>query len=153
MASFHSTLAEARDADLILHVVDAADVQGRAQYELGCKIIKQLGIDDKPQWLLLNKIDRIDQDTRKEWMSRYPDAIPMSALNAQEGAKLRRRIIGFFEAQLHELTVRIPYAKQQLLAEWSDRVQIVNQDFGDDITVTVRGSAKVLAQLQGRLKD
>jgi GTP-binding protein HflX len=153
MASFHSTLAEARDADLILHVVDAADVQGRAQYELGCKIIKQLGIDDKPQWLLLNKIDRIDQDTRKEWMSRYPDAIPMSALNAQEGAELRRSIIGFFEAQLHELTVRIPYAKQQLLAEWSDRVQIVNQDFGDDITVTVRGSAKVLAQLQGRLKD
>jgi GTP-binding protein HflX len=153
MASFHSTLAEARDADLVLHVVDAADAQGRAQLELGSEIIKQLGIAEKPHWLLLNKIDKTDEDTRKEWVTRHPEAIPISALDAQQGAELRRSIIGFFEAQLHELTLRVPYAKQQLLAEWSDRVQIVNQDFGDDITLTVKGSAKVLAQLQSRLQD
>ena len=60
VAAFRSTLSEAREADLLLHVVDAADPlreERMAQVDL---VLNEIGAGDIPQLLVFNKIDRIE---------------------------------------------------------------------------------------------
>ncbi len=60
VAAFRSTLSEAREADLLLHVVDAADplhAERIAQVDL---VLAEIGAGDIPQLLVFNKIDRIE---------------------------------------------------------------------------------------------
>lgn len=57
VAAFRSTLAEARDADLLLHVVDASDEERDQRIEDVQSVLVEIGADDLPQVLVYNKID------------------------------------------------------------------------------------------------
>ena len=74
VAAFRSTLSEAREADLLLHVVDAADPlreERMAQVDL---VLNEIGAGDIPQLLVFNKIDRIDgADVRHDGQDGIPD--------------------------------------------------------------------------------
>ncbi len=59
VAAFKSTLAETRDADLLLHVVDAADPDHRDRIEEVQRVLEEIGAQDVPQILVFNKIDRL----------------------------------------------------------------------------------------------
>ena len=58
VASFKATLEEARQARLLLHVVDASSPQAEEQIKAVNEVLKELGCDDKPTLLVLNKIDQ-----------------------------------------------------------------------------------------------
>jgi GTPase len=60
VAAFQSTLAETRDADLLLHVVDAADPEREQRMADVAEVLREIGADEVPQLLVFNKIDRID---------------------------------------------------------------------------------------------
>jgi GTP-binding protein HflX len=60
VAAFRSTLAEARDADLLLHVIDASDPERDERIADVEAVLKEIGADDLPQVLVYNKIDLID---------------------------------------------------------------------------------------------
>jgi GTP-binding protein HflX len=60
VAAFRSTLSEARDADLLLHVVDAADEHRDERIEQVDAVLAEIGAAEVPQLLLFNKIDRLD---------------------------------------------------------------------------------------------
>src|SRR5688572_1123556 len=60
VAAFRSTLAEAREADLLLHVVDAADERRDERIGQVDRVLEEIGAGDIPQVLVFNKIDRID---------------------------------------------------------------------------------------------
>ena len=60
VAAFRSTLAEARDADLLLHVIDASDPDRDLRIHDVETVLKEIGADDLPQVLVYNKIDLID---------------------------------------------------------------------------------------------
>ena len=60
VAAFRSTLAEAREADLLLHVVDAADELRDERIGQVDKVLEEIGAGDIPQVLVFNKIDRIE---------------------------------------------------------------------------------------------
>lgn len=57
VAAFKSTLEEAKDADLLLHVVDASHPEHRTQYDTVNKIIDDLNMDQIPQAVIFNKKD------------------------------------------------------------------------------------------------
>ncbi|MFI4970889.1 MAG: GTPase HflX, partial [Lysobacterales bacterium] len=57
VAAFRSTLAEARDADLLLHVIDASDPERDRHIADVEEVLKEIGADDLPQVLVYNKID------------------------------------------------------------------------------------------------
>ena len=63
VAAFRSTLSEARDADLLLHVVDAADPLRDERIAQVDEVLKDIGAGDLPQLLVFNKIDRIERGT------------------------------------------------------------------------------------------
>lgn len=60
VAAFRSTLSEARDADLLLHVVDAADELRDERIGQVDAVLAEIGAGDIPQVLVFNKIDRIE---------------------------------------------------------------------------------------------
>jgi GTP-binding protein HflX len=60
VAAFRSTLAEAREADLLLHVVDASDPERDARVAAVNAVLDEIGAGDVPQWTVFNKIDRIE---------------------------------------------------------------------------------------------
>ncbi|HZW52022.1 MAG TPA: ribosome rescue GTPase HflX, partial [Rudaea sp.] len=59
VAAFKSTLAETRDADLLLHVVDCADPERDRRIEEVERVLAEIGAQDVPQILVFNKLDKI----------------------------------------------------------------------------------------------
>jgi GTP-binding protein HflX len=63
VAAFRSTLSEAREADLLLHVVDAADPLREERIAQVDEVLREIGAADIPQLMVFNKIDRIEGAT------------------------------------------------------------------------------------------
>jgi len=80
IASFKATLEEARQADLLLHVADAANPAVYDQISAAYRVLEELGIQAKDTLLVLNKADALDSPARMEGLlRRYPNAVPLSA--------------------------------------------------------------------------
>ena len=89
--AFASTLSEAVDSDLLLHVADASDKHFFQQLDVVDDILKRLGVDQKPRILVLNKIDLVSSATRKEIVSRLGDRKAV-CISAQKGTGLKELI-------------------------------------------------------------
>src|ERR671927_1905206 len=83
--AFAATLEEALEADLILHVVDASAPEDELAAMLAAvdEVLAEIGADDRPRLLVLNKADRIDDERREELRFRHPDGILVSALTGE----------------------------------------------------------------------
>lgn len=80
LAAFKATLEELEDADLLLHVVDISNARFEQQITAVENILKELGIEEKPRFLVFNKIDRVTEIERNNIPPRY-DAVAVSAKN------------------------------------------------------------------------
>jgi GTP-binding protein HflX len=81
LASFRSTLEESKTADLFLNVIDLSHPHWEGQLSRTEEIIKELELDKKPQVLLFNKVDKVDDQTLLEGLTnQFPEAIFLSAL-------------------------------------------------------------------------
>ncbi|KHS39840.1 ribosome rescue GTPase HflX [Xanthomonas phaseoli pv. phaseoli] len=76
VAAFRSTLSEARDADLLLHVVDAADPLREERILQVDEVLQAVGAGDLPQLLVFNKINKIDKIEGAEVRHDAQDGIP-----------------------------------------------------------------------------
>src|SRR5215207_3463647 len=102
VASFRSTLDESRDADLLLHLVDASDPAHADQLAVTREVLGEIGADEVATWLVLNKIDRVDEAGRAALADHYPAAIQLSAKDRGDVAALRERLIAQFAGALEE---------------------------------------------------
>jgi GTPase len=81
VAAFLSTLTEAREADLLLHIVDAADPMSAERMRAVQQVLEQIEAQQIPQLIVMNKIDVLDQPAKFE-----PGERPRVWLSAQSGA-------------------------------------------------------------------
>ena len=102
VASFRSTLDEALESSLLLHVVDGADPTYLAQLDVTRKVLAEIGADAVPSMLLLNKGDRLDPALRDDLIERHPQAVMLSAHVPADVAALKQTIIDSFEASMVE---------------------------------------------------
>lgn len=149
VASFRSTLEEARDAELLLHVVDASDPAFPAQAAVTREVLAEIGADESPRLLLLNKIDRVDEARRDALAREWPDAIPLSAKQPADVAALRERIVSFFERDAVEAELLVPYARARVVAEAHSLCRVLEETHGEHGTLLrVRARPEVLARLR-----
>lgn len=66
IAAFRATLEETRDADLLVHVIDAADENATRNIEQVDAVLEEIGATEAPRLLVMNKIDRLDGQPRLE---------------------------------------------------------------------------------------
>jgi GTP-binding protein HflX len=152
VASFRSTLEEARDASLLVHVVDASDPAFRQQLAVTRDVLRELGADAAPSLVLLNKIDRVDDEARAELETEFPDAMQVSARSRDDLARVRERIIAHFERDMTELDLFVPYAKQALVHQVHETARVLSETHDDDGThLRIRADRAVLARLTSQL--
>jgi GTP-binding protein HflX len=151
VASFRSTLDEAREADLLLHVVDAADPAMLDQIQVTRDVLGELGVDN-PTVLVLNKADKLDADARADVAHGFPDAIVMSAKAPADVARLRERLIEQFAGALEETELVVPWTRQALVSAIHGGCTVLGAEHDEDgTTFRVRAPARVIEKLRAAL--
>ncbi len=79
IASFHSTLEEVTEADVLLHVVDLASPFFEEEIGVVEEVLAELGTAEKPRILTFNKADLLDPETLSNLVRRYPLGVFTSA--------------------------------------------------------------------------
>jgi GTP-binding protein HflX len=152
VASFKSTLDEALEASLLVHVVDASDPAFERQREVTAQVLADIGAADVPRLLVLNKIDRLgegEEEARARLQARWPDALVMSARRPEDVARLRQAFIDFFARHLVEEELRVPYDRQQLRGEIFEHCQVLEERYEEGVVVfRVRADPARLARLR-----
>jgi GTP-binding protein HflX len=152
VASFRSTLDEARDSDLLLHLVDASDPAFPAQIEVTREVLAEIGATEAPRLLVLNKIDRVDGAGRERLAAAWPDAIQVSAKDPADVARLRERILAFFERDMVEDELVVPYAKQRVVGEAHAIARVLAETHDEYGTrLRVRARPEVIERLRAGL--
>jgi GTPase len=108
---FAATLEETLVADLILHIVDASAPEERLVEMIGAVngVLHDIGADELPIELVLNKVDAADDARRRALSNRYPDALQVSALTGEGLDDLRTRIADRFADLFEPVRLLLPY--------------------------------------------
>ena len=159
VASFKSTLDEALDASLLLHVIDASDPGFERQLEVTDKVLAEIGADVLPRLRIFNKIDHVgDAAAQAECTAalraQYPDCVVMSARRPDEVAGLRQRIVAFFQQDLVETELFLRWSAQQLRGDIYANCEVLEERAdGEGAFFRVRGEADMLARLRERFEQ
>jgi GTP-binding protein HflX len=149
VASFRATLDAASDSDLLLHVVDASDAAFQPQIEVTREALREIKAGEIPSLVVLNKIDRVEPLMRTALAARFPDAVMMSAKSPEDVAMLHRKIVDFFEAQMTDGEVLVPYAKGALVSEIHETCRVLKETHEDEGTrLLVRARPHIIEKLQ-----
>ena len=156
VASFKSTLEEALDAALLLHVIDASDPGFERQLAVTDDVLDEIGADTVPRLLVFNKIDcvgDIAEQVEREAMLReqYPDCEVISARRPDDVSKLRRTIIAFFQKDLVEAELLLPWSAQQLRGELYASCEVLEERAeGEGAIFRIRGEHDTVESLRER---
>lgn len=157
VASFKSTLDEALDAALLLHVIDASDPGFERQLEVTDHVLKEIEADTVPRIRVFNKIDYVgDAAAQAECEAalrlKYPDCIVMSARRPDEVAMLRQKIVDFFQQDLVEAELFLPWSAQQLRGKIYSTCQVLGERAEDEgAFFNVRGEPSDIDSLREQL--
>ena len=157
VASFKSTLDEALDAALLLHVIDASDPGFERQLAVTDAVLAEIGADELPRLRIFNKIDHVgdaaaEAECRAALQASYPDCVVMSARRPDDVARLHRAIVDFFQRNLVEAELFLPWSAQQLRREIYANCQVLAERADEaGAFCQVRGEPATLDSLRQQL--
>jgi GTP-binding protein HflX len=139
VASFRATLEEASDADLLLHVIDAAHPMWEEQVAVVNEVLAELEMAEKPVLHVFNKIDRLEGDAihalQERARERMGDAIFVSAVAEGGLEPLRRALLSAVRGKRPVVEVEIPVTDGRLLAEVHRSAHVLDQAQRDGVMV------------------
>src|SRR5438093_6397520 len=152
VASFRSTLDEALEASLLLHIVDAADPVFRAQMQVTREVLEEIGAGEVPWILVLNKIDKVAQTEREELLKEFPAALLVSTKDPADVRRVRDAIIGAFEADMTEVELRVPYGAGSAIGE-VHKVHVISESYEEDgVHYRVRAPESAIERIRAMLR-
>jgi GTP-binding protein HflX len=115
---FASTLEETLVADLILHVVDASLSEDRMREQIAAvdAVLTEIGGDELPITLVLNKIDRLDPLGQRRLANRFPEGLPVSAATGEGVDALRELVATLFAGRFDDVRLLVPYDEGNALS-------------------------------------
>ena len=150
VASFKSTLDEALEASLLVQVVDASDPGFERQLAVTEEVLDEIGAQAVPRMLVFNKIDRGGDEAALH--ARYPGCIVMSARREGDIAKLREAIVAFFQRNLVEAELFLPWSAQGLRGEIFATCEVLEERAdGEGAFLRVRGEPEAVQRLREQL--
>jgi GTPase len=156
VASFKSTLEEALDASLLLHVIDASDPGFERQLQVTDAVLEEIGAHDVPRIRVFNKIDGVGdaaaQSEREALLrAQFPDCVVMSARRSEDVARLRQTIVAFFQQDLVSAELFLPWSAQQLRGEIYASCEVLQERAdGDGAFFSVRGERSAVESLRAQ---
>ena len=152
-ASFKSTLDEALEASLLVHVVDASGPGLERQLKVTEEVLDEIGAQDLPRLLVFNKIDRAGDaaaqvEREAALRARYPGCIVMCAKREDDIAKLREAIGAFFGRRLVEAELYLPWSAQKVRGEiFATCTVLEERPHGEGTFLRVRGEPEAVKRL------
>jgi len=133
VASFKATLEEARQADLLLHLVDASSPEAEAQIEAVKQVLAELGLADHPTILVLNKADRVpDRSYLDALQALHGDAIVISAAGGDGLDRVEQAVREALHERALDAEVETGVENGLVLAYLSQHAQIREQIYDED---------------------
>jgi GTPase len=149
VASFKSTLDETLEASLLAHVVDASDPGFERQLAVTEEVLDEIGAKAVPRLLVFNKIDRGGDEAALR--AQHPGCIVMSARREGDIAKLHESIAAFFQRDLVEAELFLPWAAQNMRGEIFATCTVLEERAdGEGAFLRVRGAAEAVKRLHER---
>jgi GTP-binding protein HflX len=147
--AFRSTLEEVASADLILHVVDAADEDPEAQIRAVREVLSDIDALDVPEQIVFNKADAADAETELRLRSLVPDALFVSALTGAGMAELATLIESRLPRPDRAVLVLLPYTRGDLVARIHADGEVVSEEHtGDGTLISARVRSDLAAALE-----
>jgi GTPase len=159
VASFKSTLDEAAESSLLLHVIDASDPGFERQLAVTDKVLAEIGAEAVPKIRVFNKIDMVGDaaaqaEREAALRAQYPDCIVMSARREQNVAKMHAVICAFFQRGLIEEELFLPWSAQQLRGKIFATCEVLEERADNDgAFLRVRGESSTVAGLREQLSS
>ena len=153
VASFRATLEEVKEADLLLHVIDASHPTWEEQRVVVEGVLGDIGVTGKPVLHVFNKIDRLPENELLPLESRIanliPDSVFVSSVVPDGLEPLRRSLLAAVRLRKPVTVVRLPVTAGKLLAEIHREAEVIDQTAeGEEMVLR----ARMDAALAGRLK-
>jgi len=150
IASFHATLEEAIEADILLHVIDASSLSVEEDVTAVLKVLREIGCTNKPLLSVLNKIDLVRDESRLLLVKReLGDFVATSAVTGQGLDTLTERVRRLLDRMHTEVLVETDAANGKLLRLLYEKGTVLQRSFEDK---TVRFRARVSPELIGVIK-
>jgi GTPase len=131
VAAFRATLEEIGEADLLLHVVDVTHPNAAQQAETVIQVLHDLGIDNRPTVVALNKIDLLPSpEEAQEGAARHPHGVAISAEQGLGVQQLMARLELALTESMVPVVVHVPYQENALVALFHKHGIIDKEEFG-----------------------
>jgi GTPase len=156
VASFRSTLEEAREADVLLHVIDASHSDWEEQYEVVNAVLEDLGLEQQDTILVFNKIDRLthaeEQALRERIRGIAPEpAVFVSAHDERTLEALRETLRTRLLARLAHVVVNLPSTDGEAIAALYREGEVVGRAEEDSrVMLTAWVPRAVLGRIAAR---
>ncbi len=154
VASFRATLSEAREADLLLHVIDSSHPAWEEHRDVVDGVLTELGLSDRTMTYVMNKMDAVPADivhsVRERVANLMPNSLFVSALEPGGLEPLKASLRESLRNERPVLEVRIPVANGKLIAEVHRDGEVLDQDNEDDVIVL---RARLDERAIGRLRQ
>ncbi len=135
--SFKSTLTVVKEANLLIHVVDAASAMPEMHINTVHEILNQIEAS-VPELLVFNKIDRIDKASLNFLMEKYPNAIFVSSTKGTNLESLVSEITTNVFGEIKEVALFISPKDLDQLHKYSTIISVENSEEGLEVVVKIR---------------
>jgi GTPase len=133
--AFRSTLEEVALGSLVLHVADASAPDVEDQVRAVREVLGEIGAGDIPEVLALNKVDLLSEVERARVQRRFPDGVPVSALDEEGLDALLERVSEALPQPPVEVRLVVPYERQDLVARLYREAEVLTAEPGETGTL------------------
>lgn len=128
VASFKSTLEEAVQSDLLLHVTDVAHPNARMHIDTVNRVLEDMGVSGKPILHVFNKIDAVeDRADLANIAARYRDHVSISARHGTNLDELRVKVLAILEGGMVDLHIAVSVTEGKILSWIEDYTHILEK--------------------------
>ncbi len=147
--AFRSTLEEAVETDLLLHVVDADADDPVGQIAAVRETLQEIGSADRPELLVINKVDAAPEAQVRRLQALYPDAVPVSAVEGTGMTALTDAVDDALQPPTVDLEVLIPYDRGDVVSALHDIAEVLAESHdGEGTRVKARVPASEAAPFE-----
>ncbi len=151
VASFKSTLEEARQADVLLHVVDASNPEAEQQVETVEQVLAEIGVEIRNYILVLNKVDKVEnREVIDVLRAKYAHAASVSSVTGQGIDRLSALVAEQLAEGFVEAEIETSAGNGKLFAYLAEHAEISNREYHENrVTITCRVPRKQVWRLNG----
>ena len=150
VASFHSTLNETTEADLLAIVLDASSPSVLEHYRVIRNVLIEIKADKIPYLIVLNKLDRLERDTQLEYLkNKLSDGLFISAQSCLGLDAFLHKIKMEMEECYSTAEFFVPYEQGKNISSVQEGVEVIRKTYNEKgMVFKIRGDRTRIEKLQ-----